>query len=158
MHQMRILTTYVHLFSVAQAEKFGNLKCDSKDPPPKKKKKKKLHPNRVLWNQVWLKLACPLWRRFLKIISYVNIREMVFPTVVMIWEKWNSNYYVCEEAFIYGSVVLVKIFNDPYLSLWLSILWRGLGPLFEQIWIPFTSGWFVSSLIELAKWFWKTWF
>jgi hypothetical protein len=34
--------------------------------------------------------------------------------------------------------------------LWLSSLWSGSGPLFEQNWIPFTQGWFVLSLIELC--------
>jgi hypothetical protein len=43
-----------------------------------------------------------------------------------------------------GFIVLKnKIFKwpHPYLTfLWLSPLWRGPGPLFEQIWILFTKG------------------
>jgi hypothetical protein len=34
--------------------------------------------------------------------------------------------------------------------LWLSPPWRGPGPIFEQIWIPFTQEWFVPSLIEFG--------
>jgi hypothetical protein len=34
--------------------------------------------------------------------------------------------------------------------LWLSPLWRGTGPLFEQSTIPFTQEWFVLSLIEIG--------
>jgi hypothetical protein len=34
--------------------------------------------------------------------------------------------------------------------LWLSPLWRGPGPLFEQTWIPFIQGWFVPSLIDFG--------
>jgi hypothetical protein len=34
--------------------------------------------------------------------------------------------------------------------LWLSPLWRGPGPLFEQKWILFTKGKFVLSLIEFG--------
>jgi hypothetical protein len=34
--------------------------------------------------------------------------------------------------------------------LWLSTLWRGPGPLFEQTWIPFIQGWFVPSMIEFG--------
>jgi hypothetical protein len=53
-----------------------------------------------------------------------------------------------------GPVVLEKkIFKWPHPNftfLWLSPLWRGPGPLFEQTWIPFTQGWFVPSLIELC--------
>jgi hypothetical protein len=43
-----------------------------------------------------------------------------------------------------GPVVLEKkIFKWPhpiFIFLWLSPLWRGPGPLFEQTWIPFTKG------------------
>jgi hypothetical protein len=43
-----------------------------------------------------------------------------------------------------GPMVLEKrIFKWPYpifTFLWLSPLWRGPGPLFEQSWIPFTQG------------------
>jgi hypothetical protein len=34
---------------------------------------------------------------------------------------------------------------------WLSPLWRGPGPLFEQIWFSFTKRWFVWSLIEFGQ-------
>jgi hypothetical protein len=37
-----------------------------------------------------------------------------------------------------------------FAFLWLSTLWRGPGPWFEQFWIPFTQGWFVSSLTEIG--------
>jgi hypothetical protein len=73
----------------------------------------------------------------------------------------------CEEFWIYiisesfhvnmtysGSVILEKkIFKWPhpiYAFLRLSPLWRGPGPLFEQFRIPFTQGWFMSSLIEIG--------
>jgi hypothetical protein len=39
----------------------------------------------------------------------------------------------------------------PFLTfLWLSPVWRGLGPLFEQAWILFTKEWFVPSLIDFS--------
>jgi hypothetical protein len=41
--------------------------------------------------------------------------------------------------------------TPPHFTfLWLSSLWRGPGPLFEQIWIPFTQGIFVPSLIDFG--------
>jgi hypothetical protein len=43
-----------------------------------------------------------------------------------------------------GPVVLEKkIFKWPHpilTFLWLSPLWRGPSPLFQQTWIPFTQG------------------
>ena len=54
-----------------------------------------------------------------------------------------------------GSVVLEKkIFKWPhpiFAFLWLSPLWRGPGPLFEQFIISFTQGWFMPSLIEIGQ-------
>jgi hypothetical protein len=34
--------------------------------------------------------------------------------------------------------------------LWSFHQWRGLGPLFEQTWIPFMQEWFVQSLIDIG--------
>ena len=33
---------------------------------------------------------------------------------------------------------------------WLSPLWRGPSPSFEQTWSPFTQGWFVPSLVKFG--------
>jgi hypothetical protein len=53
-----------------------------------------------------------------------------------------------------GSVVLKEKKNQwprqIFAILWLSPLWRGSGPLFEQFKIPFTQRWFVPSLIEIG--------
>ena len=45
----------------------------------------------------------------------------------------------------------VKVFSLFFL---LSPLWKGLGPSFEQTWIPFTQRYFMPSL-KLAKCFWR---
>jgi hypothetical protein len=37
-----------------------------------------------------------------------------------------------------------------FAFLWLSPRWRGPGPLFQQLRIPFTQGWFIPSLIEIG--------
>jgi hypothetical protein len=54
----------------------------------------------------------------------------------------------------FDSVVLKEIFfqwpHHIFALLWLSPLWRGPGPLFEQFKIPFTQGWIVPSLIEIG--------
>jgi hypothetical protein len=72
--------------------------------------------------------------------------------------------FIISESFrvnlIYSSsVVLVKkIFIRPhpiFAFLWLSLLWRGPGPLFEQFRIPFTQEWFIQVLLKLACWFWR---
>ena len=71
-------------------------------------------------------------------------------------ETWM---YIISESFhvnmtYSGSVVLKKkIFKWPhhiFEFLWLSPLWRGPGPLFEQFRIPFTQGSFMPSLIEIG--------
>ena len=53
-----------------------------------------------------------------------------------------------------SSVVLKKkIFKWPhpiFAFLWLSPLWRGSGPLFEQFRISFTQGWLMLSLIGIG--------
>ena len=53
-----------------------------------------------------------------------------------------------------GPVVLEKkIFkwHHPIFAFsWLSPLWRGRGPSFEQTWSPFTQGWCVPSLVEFG--------
>ena len=53
-----------------------------------------------------------------------------------------------------GPVVLEKkIFkwHHPIFAFsWLSPLWRGPGPSFEQTWSPFTQGWCVPSLVEFG--------
>ena len=58
-----------------------------------------------------------------------------------------------------GPVVLEKkIFKWPhpiFAFLWLSPLWRKVGPSFEQTWIPFTQGCFQSSLVEIGQRFWR---
>jgi hypothetical protein len=55
----------------------------------------------------------------------------------------------------HGAIVVKnKIFKWPHpilTFLWLSPLWRGPGPLFEQNWIPFTQRWFVPSLIDFGR-------
>ena len=33
--------------------------------------------------------------------------------------------------------------------------WKRAGPSFEQTWIPFTQGCFVTIWVKLAQWFWK---
>jgi hypothetical protein len=46
-----------------------------------------------------------------------------------------------------------RLLNDPnlfFIFLWLSPLWRGPDPLFEQTWIPFIQRKFVQSLIEFG--------
>ena len=42
--------------------------------------------------------------------------------------------------------------TPPYFAFsWLSPLWRGPGPSFEQTWSSFTQGWCVPSLIEFGQ-------
>ena len=61
-------------------------------------------------------------------------------------QTWISSFqgWFVPSLFKIGPVVLEKkIFEWPhpiFTFLWLSPLWRGPGPLFEQTWIPFTQG------------------
>jgi hypothetical protein len=50
-------------------------------------------------------------------------------------------------------MVREKILKWPhpiFAFLWLPPLWKGPGPWLVQFWIPFPSGWFSSSLIEIG--------
>jgi hypothetical protein len=89
---------------------------------------------------------------------------MVFPIVApsdprgpRFQETW---IYIISERFhvnmtYSGSVVLEEKIskwpNPIFAFLWLSPLWRGLGPFFEQFRVPFTQGWFMPSLIEICQ-------
>jgi hypothetical protein len=88
---------------------------------------------------------------------------MVFPIVApsdprgpWFQETW---IYIISQSFhvnmtYSGSVFLEKkIFKWPhpiFAFLWLSPLWRGPGPFFEQFRVPFTQEWFMPSLIEIG--------
>ena len=65
-----------------------------------------------------------LRRRFLKIVplkSYFKLDKKIF--------KWHHPIFAFS---------------------WLSPLWRGPGPSFEQTWSPSTQGWCVPSLVEFG--------
>jgi hypothetical protein len=108
---------------------------------------------------VWLELACWFWR----VVFNINTYNYGFPYCGPSQtpgdhdlNKTESTLY--QKAFMFnmtysGSVVLEKVFKWPhpiFALLWLSPLWRGPGPLFEQYRIPYTHGWFVPSLIEIG--------
>jgi hypothetical protein len=58
-----------------------------------------------------------------------------------------------------GSVARDKnIFKWPHPVLWLSPLWRGPGPLFEQTWIPFPNDNLYQVWLNLARWLWRRFF
>jgi hypothetical protein len=86
---------------------------------------------------------------------------MVFPTVTPPnprgpWFEETWIYVISESSHVNmtysGSVVLekktLKLPDPIFVFLWLSPLWRGSSPLFEQFRIPFTQAWFESSFIE----------
>jgi hypothetical protein len=88
---------------------------------------------------------------------------MVFPIVAPpgLRGPWCEQFwiYIISESFhinitYSGPVVLEnKIFkwhHPIFAFLWLSPLWRGPGPLFEQFRISIIQGWFVPSLIEIG--------
>jgi hypothetical protein len=91
---------------------------------------------------------------------------MVFPIVAPpnLREPWimictNSNLHyirnlLCKsELFWLCGLWQEDMFKCPlpiFAVLLLSALWRGPGTWFVQFWIPFTEGWFVLSLIEIA--------
>jgi hypothetical protein len=63
--------------------------------------------------------------------------------IPFIWTNFNpsSQIWFVSSLVKIGAVVLEKTFKRPHPNftfLCLSPLWRGPGPLFEQIWIPFT--------------------
>jgi hypothetical protein len=53
-----------------------------------------------------------------------------------------------------GSVILEsKIYKwlGPILNFYDYPLWRGIGPLSEQTWIPFMQDWFIPSSTEISQ-------
>jgi hypothetical protein len=101
--------------------------------------------------QVWLNLACWFWKRgFLKIFSvfllfrYYLPLEKGYPLPLNKLESLSPKDDLCQVwlklAQWFGRR---RFLNDPtpFLHfLWLSPLWKGPGPLFEQTWIPCTQG------------------
>ena len=96
-----------------------------------------------------------------KIFFNINICKYGFPYCgpyrppgTMMWTILNLHYIRKLSCKTYsGSLVLEKIFKWPhpiFAFLWLSPLWRGLGPLFLQFRFSITKGWFVLSLIEIG--------
>jgi hypothetical protein len=84
---------------------------------------------------------------------------MVFPIVAPPdphgpWFEQTWIYIISESFHVNmsssGSVVLGKIFKWPNPFLWLFPLWRGPGPLFVQVWIPFIQGWLVQILSKIG--------
>jgi hypothetical protein len=58
-------------------------------------------------------------------------------------------------AFIVLGNKIFKLPHPIFTFFWLSHLWRGPGPLFEQTWVPFTQGWYMYVWLILACWFWR---
>ena len=69
--------------------------------------------------------------------------EALFPSFEQTWIPFTKGWFVPSLVKIGPVVLEKKIFKWPhpiFTFLWLSPLWRGPGPLFEQTWIPFTQG------------------
>jgi hypothetical protein len=72
------------------------------------------------------------------------------PKGIMMWINVSESFHVNMSYF--GSVIPgKKIFEWPHPILWLSLLWRKAGTLFEQFRIPFTQGWYIPSLIGICQ-------
>ena len=101
--------------------------------------------------QVWLNLACWFWRRrfFKKKFPCIFTLSLLSPlgeglslSFEQTWIPFTQQWLVPSLVNI-SPMVLEKIFKWPnpiFTFLWLSPLWRGPGPLFEQTWISFTQG------------------
>jgi hypothetical protein len=90
---------------------------------------------------------------FCEKFAFIKIMILIIVAPPDPQEPWCVQFliYIMSSS---GSVVLEKIFKWPhsiFAFLWLSPLWRGPGPLFVQIRIPFTQGWFIPSLIEIGQ-------
>jgi hypothetical protein len=114
-------------------------------------------------HQIWLILACWFWRtRFLKMFSVFLLFCYYRPFVKddpfnLKKKKW---IFFPKNDFFRVWLKLAQWFwrrslNDTtpiFTFLWLSPLWRGPGPLFEQACMFFTQRWFVlKNLVRLAS-------
>jgi hypothetical protein len=98
---------------------------------------------------VWLNLACWFWRRsfffnfhcIFTLSLLFPLGEGLSPLFEQNWISFTQGWFVPSLIKI-GPVVLEKKISKwphPIFTLWSSPLWRGLGPLLEQTWIPFTK-------------------
>ena len=108
--------------------------------------------------QVGLKLAHAVrfWRR--RFLNYVNVFSL-FRNYLPFEKGGALQFFFIQGCFVpslveIGSVVREKIFkfchSIPTIPK-LSPLGKGRDPSFEQTWISFTQGCFVSSLFEIGK-------
>jgi hypothetical protein len=103
---------------------------------------------------------------FLSIQTH-NIMNMFFPIVAppdplgtMVWTNMNLQVrkLSCKYDWFWLSCSWKEDFqmtSPHFFTLWLSPLWTGSGPIFEQFTISYTQGWFLPSFIWMACWFWR---
>ena len=117
-------------------------------------------PKDALW-QVWLKMAKWFWRR--RFLNFVNVFSLFHNYLPFekggalllnklespspkdaLWKVW------LKLAQLFWIKKIFKSCQFIFINSQLSPLWEGRGPSFEQTWIPFTQGYFVSSLAEIG--------
>ena len=90
-----------------------------------------------------------------EILNSVNVFSLFH-----LWTNLNLLYLrmQCQVWLKFAQWFLKKIFKSSHCISTisqLSLLWEKVGPLFDQIWIPFTQGCIVPILVEMLQWFWK---
>jgi hypothetical protein len=110
--------------------------------------------------QIWLKLVQWFWRRFLNdptpflhFCDYHHFEEdLAFSLFEQSWIPFTQGWFV-PSLIEFGPVVLKIFFKKISVFFTLSLsspLGEGWSPPFAQIWILFSQGWFVPSLVKIG--------
>jgi hypothetical protein len=85
-------------------------------------------------------------------ICFYNIKHNLLFWIL--FTQHAQGYFVPSQIEI-DQLVLEKNIQRMSTRLLLSPLREGDWPSFEQFWISFTQGWFVPTLLQFAKQFWR---